>query len=168
MTHCILLNADYSVLNLIDWKRAMCLVAKDKVLVLSYSEKRIHSGEGITFKIPAVMRLVKLVKTLYKIKIPFNKKNVVIRDGFRCAYCSASRKNLTIDHILPKSRNGTSSFENCVACCRACNFKKGDRTPKEAGMRLKVKTYHPTISELLRIKAKQLGVFESLTRLGLY
>ena len=92
MTHCILLNADYSVLNLIDWKRAMCLVAKDKVLVLSYSEKRIHSGEGITFKIPAVMRLVKLVKTLYKIKIPFNKKNVVIRDGFRCAYCSASEK----------------------------------------------------------------------------
>ena len=168
MTHCILLNADYSVLNLIDWKKAMCLLAKEKVMVLSYSEKIIRSGKGLSFKIPVVMRLIKLVKTLYRIKIPFNKKNVITRDRFCCAYCGHADKHLTIDHIKPKSRQGPTSFENCVACCRTCNYKKGDRTAKEARMKLRVKPYHPTVSEFLRIKAKQFGIFEDLARLGLY
>jgi len=168
MTHCVLLNADYSFLNLVDWKRAMCLIAKEKVRILSYSEKSIGCVQGGALQIPAVMKLVKLVKTLYKLKIPFNKKNIMIRDGFRCAYCGKPKRYLTIDHVIPKSRGGTTSFKNCVASCRPCNYKKGNRTPKEAKMRLNIRPYHPTISELLRLKAKQLGVFDSLTRLGVY
>jgi 5-methylcytosine-specific restriction endonuclease McrA len=146
----------------------MCLVAKDKVKVLSYSEKIIKSGQGFILKIPAVMKLVKLVKTLYKIKIPFNKKNILIRDEFKCAYCGKAKKNLTVDHVIPKSRGGVTTYFNCVASCRSCNHKKGNQTPGEADMKLKLSPYHPTIYEFLRLKAKQLGVFDSLTNLGLY
>jgi 5-methylcytosine-specific restriction endonuclease McrA len=168
MTHCVLLNADYSFLNLVDWKRAVRLVAKEKVKVLYYSEKIIKSGQDHVLKLPSVMKLVKLVKTLYKVKIPFNKKNIISRDNSKCAYCGSYKKNLTIDHVIPKSRGGTSSFENCVASCRTCNAAKRNLTPKEAQMTLQVTPYHPTISEFLRIKAKQMGVFETLIRLGVY
>ena len=168
MIHCVLLNADYSFLNLINWKRAMRLIAKDKVKIISYSESSIFSGSGCSFQIPSVMRLVKLVKTLYKIKTPFNKKNVITRDGFQCGYCGKKKQTLTIDHIIPRSRGGDTSFENCVACCKSCNYKKGNRTPKEAGMKLHARPYHPTISEFLRLKAKNFGVLESLTHLGIY
>ncbi|MBA3027830.1 MAG: HNH endonuclease [Desulfobacteraceae bacterium] len=168
MSHCVLLNADYSFLNFIDWKRAMRLIAKEKVKILSYSEQRVCSGEGNIFKIPSVMRLVKLVKTLYQLKSPFNKKNVLVRDGFLCAYCGNTKPFLTVDHVIPKSKGGKTSFENCVACCRPCNNEKGNRTPKEAGLKLKVKTYHPSISEILKLKAAQSGILETLTKLGIY
>ena len=168
MTHCVLLNADYSFLNLVDWKRAMRLIAKDKVKVLVYSDKIIRGGHVHVFKLPSVMKLVKLVKTLYKVKIPFNKKNVIARDNSKCAYCGSYKKSLTIDHIIPKSRGGTSTFENCVASCRTCNAGKRNLTPKEAQMSLTVIPYHPTISEFLRIKAEQMGIFETLIHLGVY
>jgi hypothetical protein len=88
---------------------------------------------------------VAVVKLLYrsfpgnphKMKVRFHRKQVLIRDGFKCAYCSNEKKtDLTIDHVLPKSRGGPTSYTNCVTACRACNQFKGDRTPDEARMRL--------------------------------
>ena len=154
MMQCVLLNADYSFLNTVNWKRAMCLMAKGKVQVLSYSESIIRGAEGMIFKAPAVMRLIKLIRTIYRARVPFSKRNVLVRDGFKCAYCGARGKPLTIDHIIPRARGGASSFENCVACCRACNHAKGCQTPREARMYLKKRPYQPTISEFLRMKFK--------------
>ncbi|MFO7963532.1 MAG: HNH endonuclease [Desulfobacterales bacterium] len=168
MTQCVLLNADYSFLNLVDWKRAVRLIAKEKVTILSYSEKTIKCGRGTPFKLPTVMKLVKLVKILYSVRIPFNKKNVITRDGFRCAYCGRFSKNLTIDHVIPRSRGGSTSYENCVASCFACNAKKRNLTPKEARMTVRNRLYHPTISEFLRQKALQMGIFKEIAELGLY
>jgi len=166
--HCVLLNADYSFLNMVSWKRAMCLVAKGKVQVLSYSERIIRGAEGAIFKAPAVMRLIKLIRTIYRARVPFSKRNVLIRDGFRCVYCGAGGPMLTVDHIVPVSRGGASSFENCVACCRSCNMAKGCRTPNEACMYLKKRPYQPTISEFLRMKFKQLGLEGLLRDCGIY
>jgi len=168
MTHCVLLNADYSFLNMVSWRRAMCLVAKGKVQILSYSERIIKGAEGMIFKAPAVMRLIKLIRTIYRARVPFSKRNILIRDGFKCAYCGAGGGNLTIDHIIPRSRGGDSSFENCVACCRACNNTKGCMTPNEAAMYLKKKPYQPTISEFLRMKFKRLGLDEVLKDCGIF
>lgn len=162
MTPCVLLNADYSFLNLVDWKRAMRLMIKDKVEVLSYSEKIIRSVEGFVIKIPSVMKLVKFIRTIYRSKVPFSKKNVLIRDGFTCAYCQRESTELTIDHIVPKLQGGASSFDNCVASCRSCNSRKGGRTPREAGMSLSAKPYQPTISEFLQIRLMRLGIDELL------
>lgn len=167
MNHCILLNADYSFLNLVGWKRAMCLLAKGKVEVLEGSEDLVRSAGGAEMRVPAVMRLIKLIRTIYRAGVAFTKRNVFVRDGFRCAYCGSRRDRLSIDHIMPKSRGGKTTFENCVAACKGCNLKKGGRTPSEAGMFLRYRPYQPTISEFLRLKFKSLGLSETLAEIGL-
>ena len=168
MNQCILLNADYTYLNVVDWKRAMCLMIKGKVQVLKHSARIVRTAEGIIIKVPAVMKLIKLIRALYINRVPFSKKNILVRDGFKCAYCGAERQRLTIDHIIPKSKGGKANFENCVSSCKPCNNKKGDRTPREAQMYLKVKAYQPTISEFLRLKVKKLGINDILRDMGIY
>lgn len=168
MNQCVLLNADYTFLNIVNWKRAMCLIAKGKVQVLRHSERIIKTAEGMAIKVPVVMKLIKLIRKLYLNRVPFSKKNILIRDGFKCAYCGSDGRKLTIDHIIPKSKGGKTSFENCVSSCNLCNNKKGGRTPTEAQMYLKVKAFQPTIAEFLRLKVEKLGINEVLKDLGIY
>jgi 5-methylcytosine-specific restriction endonuclease McrA len=168
MSQCILLNQDYSFLNLVNWKRAVCLVAKEKVQVLAYSERTITTAEGAVFKIPSVVKLMKLIRTLYKARVPFSKRNILIRDGFQCAYCGLHRSKLTIDHIIPRSRGGRDDFDNCVASCRTCNNYKGGRTPREAGMTLRIRAYQPTISEFLMLRARKMGINDLLREFGIF
>jgi 5-methylcytosine-specific restriction endonuclease McrA len=89
-----------------------------------------------------------------------------VRDGFRCAYCGDRRDRLSIDHIIPKSRGGKTTFENCVSACKTCNLKKGGRTPNEAGMFLRSKAYQPTISEFLRLRFQNRGFQDLLSEIG--
>ena len=168
MTQCLLLNADYTFLNLVNWKRAICLMAKGKVEVVKDSRRTIRNYSGTELKVPAVMRLIKLIRTIYRTRVTFTKRNVLIRDRFKCAYCGARREKLSIDHIIPKSRGGKMTFENCVAACKPCNLKKGGRTPNEARMYLKVRPYQPTISEFLRLKFENLGIHDILRELGVF
>jgi 5-methylcytosine-specific restriction endonuclease McrA len=162
MTQCVVLNADYSFLNVVDWKRALCLLVKEKVKVLRYSARTVITGEGLVVKIPLVIKLITLIRTVYRARVPFSKKNVLTRDGFKCAYCQTGSGRLTIDHIVPKSRGGKTEFENCVAACKPCNHKKGNRTPSEVKMYPQVKVYQPTISEFLRRKMQVLGIDDLL------
>jgi 5-methylcytosine-specific restriction endonuclease McrA len=166
-TACILLNGDYTFLGVIDWKRAMCMVFANKVKVLKYSD-RIIRGVGKVFRAPAVMVLVKVVRSVYRGKVPFSKKNVLFRDRFTCVYCGHKEKPLTIDHVIPLSRGGKTNFDNCVACCKKCNNRKGDRSPREVGMHLIRRPYQPTISEFIRIRLEQSGVLSYLVELGIY
>ena len=168
MTQCVLLNADFTFLNLVNWKRAVCLMAKGKVEVVKHSPRTIRSCNGVELKVPAVMRLIKLIRTIYRTSVTFTKRNVLIRDRFRCAYCGTRREKLSIDHIIPKSRGGKMTFENCVAACKPCNLKKGGRTPNEAKMYLNARPYQPTISEFLRLKFENLGIHEILQELTLF
>ena len=164
---CILLNGDYTFLCLIGWQKAIKLVLAEKVEVLKYSDKVINSVDK-TFKAPAVLVLIKVIRTIYRGKVPFSRKNVLIRDRFKCAYCGKSNKGLTIDHMIPKSKGGKTDFDNCVACCKDCNTKKGSRMPREAGMRLIKRPYQPTISEFVRIRLRQSGVYKFLVEIGIY
>jgi 5-methylcytosine-specific restriction endonuclease McrA len=144
------------------------LLAKGKVEVIKDSPKTVTSSGGIEFKIPAVMRLIKLIRTIYRTGVAFCKKNVFIRDGFKCAYCGTNKSRLTIDHIIPKSRGGRSNFENCVAACKPCNLAKGGRTPSEVNMFLQKRPSQPTVSEFLRLKLQKLGINDVLKDLGVY
>lgn len=166
MSRCVLLNADYSFLNVVDWKRALCLMVKNKVKVLSYSERCIRGAAGVVMRVPAVMRLIKLIRSVYKTHVPFSKRNVFIRDGFKCAYCGNQHGQMTIDHIIPKSRGGKSTFENCVTCCRSCNLQKGSRTPSEARMYLRLRPVQPTISEFIRSRFRRLGIDDLWHQMG--
>ena len=164
---CIVLNGDFSYLCTVSWKRAINLVLSEKVKVLKYSDHVINCVER-TFKIPAVVLLIKVVRMVYKHRVPYSKKNVLVRDSFKCSYCGEESKKLTIDHVLPRSRGGQTNFENCVACCKTCNDRKADRTPREAGMALGKRPFQPTISEFMRLKLKSSGLYEFLVEFGIY
>ncbi len=166
-TACIMLNGDYSFLGLVDWKKAMCLVVAEKVKVLKYSDRLIRSVDKV-FKAPAVIVLIKVVRSVYRNRVPFNKKNVLIRDRYACVYCGRKEKALTIDHVIPQSRGGATDFDNCVACCRLCNTRKGARTPNEAHMPMRRRAYQPTIAEFIQMRLRQSGVYRILVELGIY
>lgn len=166
MERCIVLNGDYTFLNTVSWKRAVRLLMQGKTEVLKYGTDVIRS-EGLEIKIPLVMRLIKIIRMIYRSKVPFSKKNVLIRDGYKCAYCNTD-KDLTMDHVLPSSKGGRSNFDNCVAACKTCNGKKGDRTPSQAHMPLLRRPYSPTISEFLRIRMNQLGINKFLEEVGVF
>jgi 5-methylcytosine-specific restriction endonuclease McrA len=104
---------------------------------------------------------------IYKNRVPYSKRNIMIRDKNMCCYCGSNR-NLTIDHVIPLSRGGKTSFDNCVTACFRCNNKKNNRTPSEANMFLRKKPHTPTISEFFMIKMKNLGVDKYLKELGVY
>ena len=165
----ILLNSDYSYLNTIGWKTAMKLLFKGKVEMLKATNKVLKSIEGKwEVVVPAVLRLIKLVRTVYKTRVPFSKRNVVQRDLFTCQYCGLKERKMTIDHVVPQSRGGKTDFEYCVAACKPCNNTKGDRTPNEANMALRKQPHQPTIMEFLTLRMKALGIDEVLRDLGVY
>lgn len=91
---------------------------------------------------PSVIKLNTYIRLPHK-KIVLSRKNILKRDNHRCAYCGRGDLPLTIDHIIPKSRDGEDVWENLAAACLPCNNKKGDRTPHEAGLALKIKPYAP-------------------------
>lgn len=165
--NCVLLNGDYTYLCQVDWKKALCLVYSEKAKVLKYSDQLVHGVEKV-FRVPAVMLLIRVVRGIYRNRVPFTKKNVLIRDHHTCVYCRRRQTGLTIDHVIPVSRGGRTDFENCVACCKTCNVRKGARTPHEAGLHLRKRPYQPTIAEFIRIRLKQTGAYRLLEELGLY
>lgn len=164
----VVLNADYTYLNTVPWRRAIKLLVKEKAEVLKEDDKMICNYDNTcVFKIPLVMRLIDLVRTVYRNKVPFSRKHVFIRDDYRCQYCGSSEQ-LNIDHIIPRSKGGKTVFENCVTSCINCNNKKGNRTPREAGMSLRSHPIEPTIMDFLIYKMKHTGVYTFLKEIGVY
>lgn len=128
----LVLNASYEPLNITNWKRAVILLLKGKAEQLEHYENFIYP----TFPFPSVIRLRHYVKVPYK-DIPLTRRNILERDRHSCQYCGYRGDQLTLDHILPRSRGGADSWENLVTACVRCNIKKkGNRTPKEAHMPL--------------------------------
>jgi 5-methylcytosine-specific restriction endonuclease McrA len=90
-----------------------------------------------------VIRLSRFVSLPYK-KVILSRKNILRRDAYRCAYCGRGDLPLTIDHIIPRAKGGTDSWENLVCACTVCNNRKGDRTPEEANMPLHTVPFKPS------------------------
>jgi hypothetical protein len=169
MQNCVLLNGDYSFLNIINWKKAVRLCFQGKSEILKASDQALRGGDGsIVMHCPLVIRLIKVVRMVFKNRVPYTKKNVMTRDNFRCMYCGSKSKKLTIDHVIPVSRGGKTNFENCVAACRECNRYKDNKKPSEAGMYLRSQPYAPTISEFFMKKCKQLKIDDYLKELEIY
>jgi 5-methylcytosine-specific restriction endonuclease McrA len=107
------------------------LILKGKAEFIEHNGKVLYGS----FPLPTVIRLRSYVKIPYK-EISLSRRNVLHRDNYTCQYCGERRHDLTIDHIMPRSKGGIDSWENVVAACLKCNVKKGDRTPNQAGMHL--------------------------------
>ena len=133
MDSALVLNASYEPLSVVSARRATCLVLADKADVLEDDGTVLHS-ERMTLANPSVIRLRYMVKVPYVRRVALSRRAVFARDDHRCQYCGSRADS--IDHVQPRSRGGTNTWENVVAACRPCNLTKRDRTPDEAGMRL--------------------------------
>ena len=129
----LVLNATYEPINVCTVRRAVVLLLKEKAELIERGQWQLHS-ESSTVARPVVIRLVSYVRVprdAHRRKI--TRRAVFARDSWTCQYCG-SRSNLTVDHVIPRSKGGTSSWENIVASCAPCNRRKGDRLPRQAGM----------------------------------
>lgn len=137
----LVLNADYMPLSIANFKKAFKLICKGKAEVVFEDITSSIRTERTTYSYPSIIRLVKFVTCPYK-KVVLTRQNIFKRDKHTCAYCSG-KKNLTIDHIFPKSRGGKDTWENLITSCSSCNMKKDNKTPEEASMKLKFKPFRP-------------------------
>lgn len=132
----LLLNGSYEPLSSVCWERAFGLILLEKVDVVEAYEETVCSPSRC-WSVPAVIRMRRYVRLPWR-PPPFNRQNVFARDGYRCQYCQevGRSRDLTLDHVIPRSRGGPRSWGNVVTCCARCNRRKRDRTPKEARMKL--------------------------------
>ncbi|MBX2803612.1 MAG: HNH endonuclease [Myxococcales bacterium] len=146
----LLLDKAFRPLRAVGWRRALCLDLCERVEVLEYYDRRVRTT-GASFPLPAVIRVPGWLHRLPQI-VPPTRRNVLLRDGFACRYCGweGTSAQLTIDHVLPRSRGGRTSWENVVAACAPCNRRKGDRTPAEANMPLDPPPRAPSALQLGR------------------
>ena len=137
MNRVLLLNQSYEPISTINWRKAVCMLTLEKVEVITERNTQIKS-QYLSLNLPSVVRLLKPIRRPRN-RVKFNRHNILARDRFTCQYCHKSfcASDLTFDHVLPKSRGGKTSWENIVSCCASCNGRKGNKTPREAGMPLK-------------------------------
>ena len=144
----LVLNADYRPLSYYPlsiwcWQDAIKAVFLDRVNIVSEYDKVVRSPT-FEFRLPSVISLKTYVKPS---RHPaFTRFNVFLRDRFSCQYCG-DWEDLTFDHVIPRSKGGNSTWENIVTCCAPCNRRKGDRLPRQVGMkpRRKPRAPSPTI-----------------------
>jgi hypothetical protein len=139
MINVLLLNYTYEVISFISERKAIKLLFKGKAEVLSvWDNIKLYFSSGF-MHLPSVLRMKYMVFRRYK-PIVFSRTALLKRDQFVCQYCGRSEKKdgvvIEVDHIVPSSLGGQSSFTNCVAACKKCNRQKGQRTPDEAEMKL--------------------------------
>lgn len=149
MPQVLLLNNDNQPLQYTSWRRAVVLLLKGKAEVeetLKHIEDYIRVGE---YYIPKCIRLKEQMAIPHK-ELPFSLTNIFKRDNYTCQYCGKhlEKDELTLDHVFPKSRMGPDIWENLVTCCKECNQKKANRTPKEAHMKLLKRPVRPTMEDL--------------------
>jgi 5-methylcytosine-specific restriction endonuclease McrA len=132
----LVLNASYEPINVCAARRAVVLVLKGVASTEEHAPSHLHSARH-SLRVPSVIRLLEYRRIPHQTRA-LSRKNILMRDRYTCQYCHKTLPSgeLTLDHVMPRSRKGETTWENLVACCHQCNNRKGSRTPEEAGMRL--------------------------------
>ncbi len=132
----LVLNATYEPINVTAARRAIVLVLKGVATTEEENGCFVHSRH-LAIKIPSVIRLTEFRRIPYQTRA-LSRKNLLMRDRYTCQFCGCvlPAAELTLDHVIPRSRGGHTDWDNLVACCHSCNNQKGDRLPEEAGLRL--------------------------------
>lgn len=154
----LVLNATFEPINVTAVRRAMVLMLKGVAQAEEVSNANVHSATR-ALPVPSVIRLL-AYRHIPQQTRALSRKNILLRDRNTCQFCARTlpASELTLDHVVPRSRGGRSSWENLVACCYQCNNNKGDRTPEEAGLALQRRprpfTLH-TSRQLMRLIGHQ-------------
>lgn len=153
MERTLLLSQSYELIGPISWQKAICLLTMGKCEVIEeYDDQQVRST-SVIFKMPAVVRLVNAFRRT-KQRVRYRKQNVFARDRWACQYCGEKKMaaELTVDHVVPRAQGGKTVWENVVACCKACNAEKADRTPAQAKMKLRSKPARPDWVPLITLR----------------
>lgn len=156
-TRVLVLDMFYQPHRIVEWETAVCMIYTEKAEIVETFPGVLRSP-SVTMQVPAVIRMKKKTRTR-KSSIKFSRENVLCRDGFQCQYCTGEfhAHELTYDHVLPRSRGGITNWENIVMACYACNTRKANRTPVEAGMPLlrtpRKPTWLPVTTKRFNVKA---------------
>ena len=132
----LVLNASYEPINVCAARRALVLVLKGVAMMEEANGQHLHAAR-IAINVPSVIRLLEYRRIPHQTRA-LSRKNILLRDRNTCQYCGKilAAGELTLDHVVPRSRGGSSTWENLVACCHNCNRRKGNMLPQEANMRL--------------------------------
>jgi 5-methylcytosine-specific restriction endonuclease McrA len=132
----LVLNASYEPINVCAARRALVLVLKGVAMTEEENGHFLHSAR-VAMRLPSVIRLLEYRRIPHQSRA-LSRKNILLRDRNTCQYCATvlPSSELTLDHVIPRSRGGLSTWENLVACCHSCNRRKGNQSPTEAGMKL--------------------------------
>lgn len=144
----LVLNQDYQPISVCTVQRGFLLVFLNKAELLTKVAHQPLRTVTAEFPMPSVIKLHNYVKIPYK-GVVLTRQNIFKRDGFECKYCG-KEEDLTIDHVIPRSKNGKSTWKNLVTACKTCNSLKGDFTPEEAGLRLRTQPFKPSYVLFLR------------------
>lgn len=181
MNNVLLLNADWTPIQVMSWERAVCLVLDEKVSVVSDYTGRLIRSPGFSLPWPAVVTLKRYVHIT--LNVGMTRRNVLARDRFSCQYCGAKPRSprgrplveaLTVDHVVPRcqaqdgyvvlpwsgKRVGVSSWQNMVASCVRCNQRKGARTPQQANMPLRSTPRTPNYATMVAIALSEFRIPE--------
>lgn len=168
---CLVLNADYSPMGIIDWQKAIIWSYRyiygktNQIEILEYYTDDYVSGVNGKIELPAIIKTTRYFK-LNSSHVNFSRKNLFIRDNYTCQYCGVQYPiaQLTYDHVIPKSKwkeeRSPTCWTNIVTACKKCNINKGNRTPVQANMPLKSQPYIP------RKSPKYLPVYNHLSIIG--
>lgn len=139
----IVFSKNYLPLNKINLKKAITLLVTGKAEPINLVADVIWEirSPNLIIRVPAYIRLYNSPERTWRIPT-VSRKEIFRRDKYQCQYCS-NRKDLTIDHIIPRSKGGKNTWDNLVTACQACNSRKGNYTPEQVGMKLKIKPKPP-------------------------
>jgi 5-methylcytosine-specific restriction endonuclease McrA len=151
--HALVLNASFEPLCVVPGRRAVVLLLTDKAVPVAEGEETLHS-ERSEIRVPVVVKLTRYVKVPYSATVPLTRRAVFARDGGRCVYCSAPATSL--DHVVPRSRGGTHTWDNVVSACARCNHVKADRGIAELGWRLRHAPVQPKGAAFRVVGARRL------------
>lgn len=134
---CLLLNADYTPIGIVNWQKAITLIYRNVVYTLKYHSKKVKDSSGREWVLPSVIVIYKYVHR-QRYKVGLSTRNILLRDNYKCVYCGITldNSNYSIDHVIPRSKGGKHIWTNVVSSCKRCNAKKGNKiiqfeTPKE-------------------------------------
>lgn len=133
----LVLNASYEPLQLVSIRRAVVLLLQEKAELIEAAQQRLRA-QGFSCSVPIVIRLVRYIRIPRRMRLPCSRRGVLARDRETCQYCGVQpgRAHLTVDHVVPRSKGGGTTWDNVITACRECNHRKGGRTPEEANMEL--------------------------------
>ncbi len=145
MSDVLLLNFTYEALHVTNLRRALKLLISGKAEIVQTSDGKMVHSPSKQIPLPSIIRLRYFVSRPF-LEVPLTRKNILLRNNYTCQYCgSKDVKSMTVDHVLPKSMGGQSSWENLVCACKSCNSKKKGRSPHEAQMKLLSKPRKPKL-----------------------